>query len=128
MELTCAFASNDGKEFIKEHFGESRYYYIYKVGENGGSFIKRIPNMSVEEEVHADPAKARSVASILKEENVQVVVARRFGPNIKRIRLKFAYLFLNKGTVEDGLKKVGENIEQLKDQLSKIAAVKKKQD
>ena len=128
MELICAFASNDGKEFIKEHFGESRYYHIYKVDEAGASFIKKIRNLSVEEKVHADPSKARSVASILKGENVQVVVARRFEPNIKRIRLKFAYLFINQGTVEDGLKKVGEKLEQLRDQLSKIATSRKKED
>ena len=117
MELICACASEDGKEFHNKHFGESSYYYIYRVTPSGSSFIKKIPNTSVEERIHEDPAKARSVASILLQEHVQVVISRRFGPNIKRIRMRFAYVLANKVDVEQSLEIVAARFDEILSQV-----------
>ncbi len=118
MGLICACASDNGKDFIDRHFGESRYYFIYKIDESGIYFIKRIPNTSVEEKTHADSRKARSVSAILKSEGVRVVVSRRFGPNIKRIKAHFEPVIIKEGNVEDGLRKVFDTLGQLKKKVS----------
>ncbi len=113
--LLFAFASNDGVNFNKEHFGDSDYYYIYKIGQNSCEYIKKIANTTtdIEEELHADPRKAGGVSSMLKKENIDVVVSAVFGPNIKRINKKFVCIIMRNRLLDD-------SIEVIKDNYSKI--------
>jgi len=119
MELICACASDNGKDFIDRHFGESKYYFIYKINEDGIYFIRKIPNTSVEEKTHADPKKAKSVSSILKSENVQIVISRRFGPNIKRIKVHFTPVIVKNENMENGLKIVFDNFDHFENEVCK---------
>jgi len=90
MNLLVAIATNDSKNFITEHFGDADYYDIYTLNNKTIEFIKQISNTTEEEEdIHADPKKAKGITGLLKKENVQVVVSKIFGPNLKRIKSKF---------------------------------------
>jgi len=119
MEFICACASDDGENFVERHFGEARYYFVYKVSDEGFDYIKKISNISVEEKTHADPIKAKSVSSILKRGNVQVVITRRFGPNVKRVKIHFVPVIIKNGIIEDGLKIISKNLDQVKNQWLK---------
>ncbi len=101
--LTLAVASDDGKHFIKRHFGDAESYLVYNLDKKGWTFVKKIVNSSEEERSHADPVKAGSIAGILKQEGVQVLVSPVFGPNIKRMIKKFACILMNEKTIEQGL-------------------------
>ena len=70
--MKIAFASDNGKTYIERHFGDSNYYYIYKISESETTFIKKISNTTEEddEEIHADPKKAKGVTQMLKEEKI----------------------------------------------------------
>ncbi|MBN2789270.1 MAG: dinitrogenase iron-molybdenum cofactor biosynthesis protein [Candidatus Delongbacteria bacterium] len=98
MELITAFATDDGKLFMDRHFGDAKYYDIYRISASGMELIKRIDNTTEEEEeeIHADPRKAKDISGLLKEENVQVVVSKVFGPNIKRIKKNFVCVVMEK--------------------------------
>lgn len=91
MHIRAAFATDDGETFIKRHFGDAEYYLIYDIDPAGCRFVKKIENTTEEEqeEVHADPKKAKGVARMLQNEGVTTAVCPVFGPNIKRIRKKF---------------------------------------
>ena len=118
--MKTAFATGDGKSFTNRHFGDNDYYYIYDISESESRFIKRINNTAaaIEEKVHADPAKAKGVTGLLKEENVKVVISKVFGPNIKRIRKKFVCVMMN-NTISDCINIIKENYNDISDEWGK---------
>jgi len=92
LKIIAAFGTDDGKCFIDRHFGDSSYFDIYEIDENNANFLKRINNSTDKDkgnEVHGDPVKAGGIMGLLLKEKVNVVVSRNFGPNIKRIQMKF---------------------------------------
>ncbi|MEN8210159.1 MAG: NifB/NifX family molybdenum-iron cluster-binding protein [Thermodesulfobacteriota bacterium] len=109
--IKVAFATDNGKTFINRHFGDADFYDIYEINENNADFLKRITN-TIEEvkNVHADPEKAKGIAGLLKKEGVQVVVSKKFGPNIKRIKKKFVCIIMADDTINTSLKSLCENI------------------
>ena len=114
MKLKIAFATDDGKTFMGRHFGDSHFYDIYELDENQASFLKRIENtVDEEEDVHADPKKAKGISALLLDEKVTVLVSKIFGPNIKRIKKKFVCIVVRDDEIDIGLKKICENIEKI---------------
>ena len=119
MKLIIACATDDGQTYIDRHFGDARYYAIYQLEGHTWSFLRKIPNTSKKEEKHADPEKAKSVTAILKDEHVQVVMAKEFGPNIARIKRHFVPVIVKVETLEAGFAKIREHIESIAAELEK---------
>ena len=94
MELIFSFATDDGINLKKDdHFGNAKYFKIYHYKDRKLEFIEERENKKVmedESKIHGDPKKAKAVSSILK--NVDVMVGRKFGPNIKRLIKKFVFV------------------------------------
>ena len=112
MKIITAFATDDGKSFIKRHFGDAYYYDIYEISASEAKFIKRIKNTTDEDQdIHADTKKAKGVTVLLKNENVQVVVSKIYGPNIKRIRKIFVCILMNNKKISDSIKTIQKNID-----------------
>ncbi len=116
MELIYAFATDDGTALKNDgHFGNARYYSIYKISPDKYEFIERRKNAEIEEDeslTHGDPKKAKSVSSVLK--GVNVLVANQFGPNITRIIKKFACVIIRKVFfIEDIVRAVQSNAEKI---------------
>ena len=111
--MRVAFATDEGKIFMNRHFGDAKYYDVYNIDENSSSFIKRITNTTEEddEEIHADPKKAKGVINLFKEDNIQVLVSKVFGPNIKRIKKKFVCILMNDSSISESIKKIQESIQ-----------------
>lgn len=109
--LRVACATDDGTSFVNRHFGDAEHYDIYDVSSESVRFVKRIDNSTEEEEeeVHADPKKAKGIASILRQESVQVALTKVFGPNIKRIKSKFVCILSGSLEIEQGILKVQQN-------------------
>lgn len=118
-KLTVAFATDDGENYIERHFGDARFYDIYEIGENTAEFIKRIENTVDEEEVQADPKKARGIANLLLQKNVNVVVSKIFGPNIKRIKKKFVCIVMNDKKIAHSIDHICDRIETVVDEWEK---------
>lgn len=119
-KMKIAFATNNGKTFVDSHFGEADYYDIYAIDEEQADFIKRISNtVDEEEEVHADPKKAKGIANLLLKEKVSIVVSKIFGPNLKRIKKKFVCIIVKEDEIEDGIRKICKNIEKISNEWEK---------
>ncbi len=105
MAIKMAFATDDGKTFMDRHFGDAEYYDVYEIDKDKSKFIKRIMNTTEEddENIHADPVKAKSVTSLFKDENIKVVVSKIFGPNIKRIKKKFVCILMNDNSISESI-------------------------
>lgn len=109
-EIMVAVATDNGRQFINRHFGDTRYFDLYQVTRSSILFIKRIENVvEGHEELHEDLEKARGVAGLLKKENVHVVVSKIFGPNIKRIKKKFVCVIMNDSSVDLALERLQQN-------------------
>ena len=119
--MKVAFATDNGKSFINRHFGDSNYYYIYEMSSSGVEFIKKIENTTEEdnEEIHADPIKAKGVTQMLKTEGIEVVIAKIFGPNIKRIRKNFVCILMNDNDISDSIKKAHKNFDIILNEWNK---------
>ena len=115
MDLITAFATDDGKMFMDRHFGDANYYDIYRISATGMEFIKRIDNTTEEEdeEIHADPKKAKGISGLLKKENVQVVVSKVFGPNIKRIKKNFVCIIMSKENVTESITHIQQRFDAI---------------
>lgn len=113
--MTVAFGSDDGIRFTDRHFGDSNKFYIYEIEKNKVNFIKQIVNNSEEEEIHADPKKAGSIAKILKSEKVNVVVSKHFGANILKIKKKFVCILANCDNIEKTIENIKNNIKFIND-------------
>ncbi len=115
-----AFATDDGETFVSRHFGDAKFYDIYEIEEGNSIFIKRISNsIDEEEEVHADPKKAKGISGLLLKEDVSIVVSRVFGPNIKRIRKKFVCIIVKENKIKDVINKIHANINTIHDEWKK---------
>ncbi|MCD6177207.1 MAG: dinitrogenase iron-molybdenum cofactor biosynthesis protein [Candidatus Cloacimonetes bacterium] len=118
-KLKVAFATDDGKTFMGRHFGDAEHYYIYEIDNGNAKFIKIIDNTTEEEDMHADPKKAKGVSSLLLEEDVSVVVSKIFGPNIKRIKKKFVCIVVKDEELDVGIRKVCESIGKIYEEWKK---------
>lgn len=116
-----AFATNDGKTFMSQHFGDAEKYLIYRISDSNFEFMKVIRNTSEEEDesVHADPRKAGSITKILKQEYVDVVVSKVFGPNIKRIKKKFVCIVSKKNAIDDAILEIQKNFYEIQSEWEK---------
>ncbi|MDA3780632.1 MAG: hypothetical protein PF487_10505 [Bacteroidales bacterium] len=110
--MKVAFATDNGEKYVDRHFGDANYYDVYMILESESKFIKRIDNTTEEddEEIHADPKKAKGVMDLFKDEEIQIVVSKVFGPNIKRIKKKFVCILMNDDKIQESIKIIQENI------------------
>ena len=114
MGLLVAFSTNDGKDLLNEHAGMAKYFDVYEFSDDGVKFVERRKNKEVEEDetlTHGDPKKARSVSDVLK--GVDVIVNRRFGPNIVRILKNFTCVVVKSYTVSDAIEVIKQNIDKV---------------
>ena len=112
MDLTFAFAVEEKDKLQKgDHFGNAKYYSIYRMSPKEESFLGQRKNGNVEEDddedIHGDAGKAKSIASIL--EDADVLVARQFGPNIKRMIKKFVCVIARVDSVEEAKVLIKDN-------------------
>lgn len=101
MRVACA--TDDGINFISRHFGDANYYYIFDLIDGDFVYVDKVINTSEEEKQHADPVKAKSILKLLKEKNVEVGLAKVFGPNIVRIKNVITPVIISVDDIQSGL-------------------------
>ncbi|MEA2077757.1 MAG: NifB/NifX family molybdenum-iron cluster-binding protein [Candidatus Marinimicrobia bacterium] len=119
-KIKIAFATNDGKTYNDTHFGDSDYYDLYELSETKAVFLERITNtVDEEEEVHADPKKAKGIMNLLVKNGVHTVISKIFGPNIKRIKKKFVCILMNNAYLDDSISFLCKNLEKVHNEWAK---------
>jgi len=107
----CAIATNDKIHYAHTHFGDAKFYILYKIQINSAERMRIIENntLNYKEKTHADPKKAGNVVKMLTKENTYVVVSAVYGPNIKRIKSKFVCLLVDKGKISNSIPRIVDN-------------------
>jgi len=113
--MIIACATNDGEKFASCHFGDANQYDIYEMDENACRLVETVRNTTgeEEEEIHADPRKAKGIVDLLRKNNVQVGMTKVFGPNIKRVVKHFVPVIANEDNISKGLEALAGDYERI---------------
>ncbi|WP_457741577.1 NifB/NifX family molybdenum-iron cluster-binding protein [Thermococcus sp.] len=127
--LKVAFGMEDEKTLMDGHYGDSEFFAIYEVCENGSyRLLEKRPNKAKDFEEkdngHGDPRKFKAVVSQLLD--VDVLAAFRMGPNFLRIRDKTnkVAFFTRTRDLKLALQRVIENFNDLYNQVQAKKAEK----
>ena len=115
--ILVACATDDKITFIPDHFGEARYFMLYRLMPEGWKHVKTLANTAREVEEHGhhhhghghghghgEGAKAEAILEHFRDEQVDVFISRRFGPNIIHINRYVLPVVIRQGeTIEEGL-------------------------
>ena len=121
MDLLIAFGTDDGKNLKgDDHVGMSKYFNVYKFLENKQEFVERRENVKSggdKSMKHGDPKKAKATSSVLK--NVDVLVGRKFGPNLPRLSKKLVCVVTRTDTVHNAIQLIHNNMGRIKEEKNK---------
>ena len=102
MNLRFAFAVNENDQFEKKHFGDADKYLIFRQEDDKIVFLSEEINrfkMMDEEVEHGSKRKGNAIIEFLKKKEVNVLVSRQFGKNIKLQRGQWPLRFVSHSQV-----------------------------
>ena len=120
MELLIAFGTDDGENLNNDHVGMAKYFYVYRFSNGKEELVERRENMKFkgdESMKHGDPEKAKATSLVL--ENVDVLVGRRFGPNLPRLVKKFVCIVVRTDTITNAIVAVHNSMDLIVEQKNK---------
>jgi uncharacterized metal-binding protein/predicted Fe-Mo cluster-binding NifX family protein len=119
-DFSIAFGTDDGKNLNDDHVGMAKYFYVYRFFDNKKEFIERRENVQFkgdESIKHGDPEKARATSSVL--EGIDVVVGRKFGPNIIRLLKEFVCVVAREDSISNAIEAAYSSREKILEQKHK---------
>jgi predicted Fe-Mo cluster-binding NifX family protein len=122
MKLLIAFGTDDGKNLNNDHVGMAEYFHIYEFSNGKEELVEKRENARFkgdETMKHGDPEKAKATSSVL--EGVDVLVGRKFGPNLPRLLGKFVCILVRTSNIATAIEAIHNN-------MDRIAEEKKKED
>ena len=114
MELLIAFGTDDGESLNNDHVGMAQYFYVYKFSNGGEKLVEKRENTHFtgdEAMKHGDPEKAKATSSALK--GVDVLVGRKFGPNLPRLLGKFVCILVRTSTIATAIEAIHNNMDSI---------------
>ena len=120
MRLLVAFGTDDGVHLNDDHVGMAKEFHVYEFTDDGQTLVERRQNSKFagdETMMHGDPEKAKATSAVLS--GIDVLVGRKFGPNITRLLTKFACVVVRTREVNSAVEAVRANIDSVVEQHSK---------
>lgn len=118
--IKFAFALSQANTFENCHFGEAEKYVIYEWSGNDIIWQKELINDTIKEDEtqeHGSKKKGLAIIELLQKENVNVLVSRQFGRNIKMVNQHFIPVIIAKETPETALEALKKHIRWIDDEL-----------
>ena len=120
MKLLIAFGTDDGKNFNSDHVGMARYFYVYQFCDGKEKLVEQRENVRFkgdETMKHGDPEKAKATSSAL--EGVDVLVGRKFGPNLLRLLGRFVCVLVRTNTIATAIEAIHNNMDRIAEERNK---------
>jgi predicted Fe-Mo cluster-binding NifX family protein len=114
MELSIALGTDDGTNLNDDHVGMAKYFHVYKFSQEKEELVEKRENVKLkgdESMKHGDPQKAKATSSVLQ--GVDVLVGKRFGPNLPRLVKKFVCVIVRTDTLENAINIIRQNMEKI---------------
>lgn len=115
-----AFGTDDGENLNNDHVGMAKYFYVYRFWGGKEKFVEQRKNIGFkgdESMKHGDPEKAKATSSVLG--NVDVVVGKKFGPNLPRLLKKFVCVLVRTDAISNAIEAVHSNIGRIVEEKNK---------
>ena len=120
MKFLIAFGTDDGKNLNNDHVGMAQYYYVYEFSNGRERLIEKRENTRFtgdETMKHGDPEKARATSSVL--EGIDVLVGRKFGPNLPRLLGKFVCILVRTSNITTAIEAIHNNMDKIAEERNK---------
>ena len=119
MKLLVAFGTDDGKNLNNDHVGMAEYFYVYHFSNGKEKLVEKRENMHFEghESIHGDPEKAKATSSVL--EGVDVLVGKKFGPNLPRLLRNFVCVLVRTSTLTNAIEAIHNNADIIAEEMNK---------
>ncbi len=119
MKFLVAFGTDDGKNLNNDHVGMAEYFYVYQFSNGKEKLMERRENMHFEgdESIHGDPEKAKATSTVL--EGVDVIVGKKFGPNLPRLLRNFVCVLVRSSTLASAIEAVHNNMDRIAEERDK---------
>ena len=120
MKFLIAFGTDDGKNLNNDHVGMAQYFYVYEFSNGREKLVEKRENMRFEGDEtmkHGDPEKAKATSSVL--EGVDVLVGRKFGPNLPRLIRKFVCVLVRTNTITSAIEAIHNNMDRIAEERNK---------
>ena len=114
MKFSVALGTDDGKTLNKDHFGMAKYFHVYSFFDDKEEFVEKRENVKFrgdESMMHGDPRNAKATSSALQ--GIDVMVGRKFGPNLPRLLKKFVCVVVRKDTIDSAIEAIHNNIDRV---------------
>ena len=120
MKFLIAFGTDDGKNLNNDHVGMAQYYYVYEFSSGKEKLVEKRENTRFtgdENMKHGDPEKAKATSSVLK--GVDVLVGRKFGPNLPRLLDRFVCVLVRTNTIATAIEAIHNNMDRIAEEKDK---------
>ena len=120
MDLSVAFATDDGENLFTKHAGQAKFFDVYRISSDGAHYQERRNNSKYEEEKtakHGDPKKAQATLGALS--GLHVLAANTYGPNLPRLLKKLLCIVIRTQRVADAVEIVKANRERIIEEYEK---------
>ena len=119
MNFKFALAVNNDNQFEKKHFGDADKYLIYQQEDDKlVSFSEEINHFkTLDEKVeHGSKRKGNAIIDFLKSKEVNVLVSRQFGKNIKLVNEHFIPVIISSEQPDEVIGILTKHIYWIKDE------------
>jgi len=119
MKFLIAFGTDDGKNLNNDHVGMAKYFHVYEFSNGKEHLVELRENVQFKgsESMHGDPEKAKATSSVL--EGMDVLVGKKFGPNLPRLLKKFVCVLVRTSTITSAIKAVRSNMDRIVEEKNK---------
>jgi len=114
LKFLIAFGTDDGENLNNDHVGMARYFHIYEFSNGKEKIVEKRENVRFtgdETMKHGDPEKARATSSVLQ--GVDVLVGKKFGPNLPRLLGKFVCILVRTNTIAIAIEAIHSNMDRV---------------
>ena len=120
MKFLIAFGTDDGENLNNDHVGMAQYFYVYEFSDGREKLVEKRENTRFEGNEtmkHGDPEKAKATSSVLK--GVDVLVGRKFRPNLPRLLGKFVCILVRTSTIATAIEAIHNNMDRIAEESNK---------
>ena len=120
MKFLIAFGTDDGKNLNNDHVGMAKTYHVYEFSNGREKLVEKRENTRFtgdEAMKHGDPEKAKATSSVLK--GVDVLVGRKFGPNLPRLLGKFVCILVRTSAIATAIEAIHNNMDRVAEERNK---------
>ena len=113
MTLLVAFASDNKEQLTDKHFGDAKLYLIYKISKTDTQFVGEIKNTARVDKQHGNKEKAKKIITLLKENKIQIAIAKNFGNNISQIKSEFVCILVKEDTIVSAIEIIIKHLQTI---------------